>query len=81
MMEEGEMENTLMFPILCIMVFLRTIASIAKRYSRSIEDYERDRNGKPCREKMVGRVDMLPGHNCCGEALVSEDGCVPIVVE
>ena len=65
----------------CIMEYLRIMQSIERRFCRSIDEYEQNRNGRNCRERMGGRVDILPGHNCCGEVLVFGDGFVPIVVE
>ena len=50
-------------------------ASIAKRYSRSIEEYERDRDGKGYREKRDIRVD-----NCLGTIAVAKFWCPGVVV-
>ena len=54
----------------CIMVFLRITPSIARRFCRSIEEYEQNRSGRSCRGRMGAIADMLHGHNCCGEVLV-----------
>ena len=42
------------------------VSNIAKKSSRSMEEYERDRDGKVV-EKGGGKSRHLPGHNCCDE--------------
>ena len=53
----------------CIMVSLRIIPIIERRFYRSVEEYEQNRSGRSSRERRGGRADMLHGHNYFGEAL------------
>ena len=72
---DGVGDNADVNPGTRFVMFLPTTRSIAKRYSRSIEEYERSRNGKGYQE--IGKEESI---FCLGTIAMAKLWCPGMVV-